>query len=51
VAVFEKTKAFSGFSVDDIERARQFYEGTLGLIVTEENGMLGLHTSQMAETS
>jgi catechol 2,3-dioxygenase-like lactoylglutathione lyase family enzyme len=43
VAVFEKTKAFSGFSVDDIEGARQFYEGTLGLNVTEENGMLGLH--------
>jgi len=43
VAVFEKTKAFSGFSVDDIERARQFYEGTLGLNVTEENGMLGLN--------
>jgi len=41
--VFEKTKAFSGFSVDDIEGARQFYEGTLGLNVTEENGMLGLH--------
>jgi catechol 2,3-dioxygenase-like lactoylglutathione lyase family enzyme len=43
VAVFEKTRAFSGFSVDDIEGARQFYEGTLGLNVTEENGMLGLH--------
>ena len=41
--MFEKTKAFSGFSVDDIERARQFYESTLGLNVTEENGMLGLH--------
>ena len=41
--MFEKTKAFSGFSVDDIERARQFYENTLGLNVTEENGMLGLH--------
>ena len=41
--MFEKTKAFSGFSVDDIETARQFYEGTLGLNVTEENGMLGLH--------
>lgn len=41
--MFEKTKAFSGFSVDDIEGARQFYEGTLGLNVTEENGMLGLH--------
>ncbi|MET0566130.1 MAG: VOC family protein [Acidimicrobiia bacterium] len=41
--MFEKTKAFSGFSVDDIERARQFYEGALGLNVTEEHGMLGLH--------
>lgn len=41
--MFENTKAFSGFSVDDLERARQFYEGTLGLSVTEENGMLGLH--------
>ena len=41
--MFAKTQAFSGFSVDDIERARQFYEGTLGLDVTEENGMLGLH--------
>jgi catechol 2,3-dioxygenase-like lactoylglutathione lyase family enzyme len=45
VVVFENTKAFSGFSVDDIDRARQFYEGTLGLKVTEENGMLGLHLS------
>ena len=43
--MFENTKAYSGFSVDDIDRARQFYEGTLGLKVTEENGMLGLHVS------
>src|SRR6476646_5221321 len=37
------TKAFSGFSVDDIPAARDFYAGTLGLDVTEENGMLHLH--------
>ena len=43
--MFENSKAFSGFSVDDLDRARQFYEGTLGLNVTEENGMLGLHVS------
>ena len=43
--MFENTKAYSGFSVDDLDRARQFYEGTLGLKVTEENGMLGLHVS------
>ena len=43
VDVFENTKAFSGFSVDDLDRARQFYEGTLGLRVNDENGLLGLH--------
>ena len=41
--MFEKTKAFSGFSVDDVPRAKQFYGDTLGLNVTEENGMLTLH--------
>ena len=35
--------AFSGFSVDDIAAARAFYGDTLGLAVTEENGMLTLH--------
>jgi predicted enzyme related to lactoylglutathione lyase len=41
--MFAETRAFSGFSVDDIERAKEFYGGVLGLDVTEENGMLGLH--------
>jgi len=41
--MFGKTKAFSGFAVDDIPAARTFYGGTLGLEVTEENGMLTLH--------
>src|ERR1700737_2680692 len=41
--MFEHTKAFSGFSVDDIPRARQFYADTLGLRVSEANGMLTLH--------
>jgi catechol 2,3-dioxygenase-like lactoylglutathione lyase family enzyme len=40
--MFKDSKAFSGFSVDDIPRAKEFYGGTLGLDVTEENGMLGL---------
>ena len=35
--------AFSGFSADDIPRARQFYGETLGLKVTEANGLLTLH--------
>jgi predicted enzyme related to lactoylglutathione lyase len=41
--MFENTKAFSGFSVNDIPRAKQFYGETLGLRVSEENGMLTLH--------
>jgi len=35
--------AFSGFSVDDISAARAFYGETLGVAVTEDNGMLFLH--------
>jgi catechol 2,3-dioxygenase-like lactoylglutathione lyase family enzyme len=35
-------KAFSGFSTDDIPAAKRFYEETLGIEVTEENGMLTL---------
>ncbi|MFD5318564.1 VOC family protein [Streptomyces sp. NPDC127098] len=42
-AVFRNTEAFSGFSVDDIDRAREFYGDTLGLDVSTENGMLFLH--------
>jgi catechol 2,3-dioxygenase-like lactoylglutathione lyase family enzyme len=34
--------AFSGFSSDDIARAKEFYAQTLGLAVTEQNGMLNL---------
>jgi catechol 2,3-dioxygenase-like lactoylglutathione lyase family enzyme len=41
--MFENTKAYSGFSVDDIPKAKQFYGETLGLRVSEENGMLTLH--------
>jgi len=41
--MFEHTKAFSGFSVDDIPAARAFYADTLGIRVTEEHGMLTLH--------
>jgi catechol 2,3-dioxygenase-like lactoylglutathione lyase family enzyme len=41
--MFENTKAFGGFSVDDIPRAKKFYGETLGLRVSEENGILDLH--------
>lgn len=41
--MFRDAKAFSGFSVDDMAAAKAFYGDTLGLNVSEENGMLTLH--------
>jgi catechol 2,3-dioxygenase-like lactoylglutathione lyase family enzyme len=41
--VFADAKAFSGFAAPDIEQAHKFYADTLGIRVTEENGMLTLH--------
>ncbi|MBE2272396.1 MAG: VOC family protein [Anaerolinea sp.] len=41
--MFKDTKAFSGFSVDNIEKAKAFYRDTLGLNVTEEDGLLNLN--------
>lgn len=41
--MFATTKAFSGFAVDDVRKAREFYGGTLGLETSEEHGLLTLH--------
>jgi catechol 2,3-dioxygenase-like lactoylglutathione lyase family enzyme len=41
--MFRASHGFSGFSTNDIARAKAFYGDTLGLEVTEENGMLTLH--------
>jgi len=41
--VLGASHAYSGFSTNDIEQAREFYGRTLGVQVTEEHGMLGLH--------
>lgn len=43
--MFTDTRAFSGFSVNDVSQARKFYEETLGLRVTERDGMLWLHVA------
>ena len=37
------SKAFSGFAVPDIEKAKEFYGRALGLKVSEANGLLTLH--------
>jgi catechol 2,3-dioxygenase-like lactoylglutathione lyase family enzyme len=41
--MFKGTRAFSGFSVNDLQRAKEFYGQTLGLDVSEANGLLQLH--------
>jgi catechol 2,3-dioxygenase-like lactoylglutathione lyase family enzyme len=41
--MFRDTKAFSGFAVPDVEKARAFYGDTLGLKTSLENGILTLH--------
>ncbi|MCG5218702.1 VOC family protein [Streptosporangium soli] len=41
--MFGDTKAFSGFAVDDMEKAKKFYGDVLGLKVTEEHGLAMLH--------
>jgi predicted enzyme related to lactoylglutathione lyase len=43
--MFENTKAFSSFAVDDVQSAREFYGKTLGLkttVMDEENGIMSL---------
>lgn len=37
--MFKKSHAFSSFSVDDLEKAKEFYGHTLGLEVKEQPGM------------
>ena len=40
--MFKNSRAFSSFSVDDIDKAKSFYQGTLGLNVSEAMGQLQL---------
>jgi catechol 2,3-dioxygenase-like lactoylglutathione lyase family enzyme len=44
------TNAFSGFAVDDIRKARQFYGETLGLRTSEEYGLMWLHLADDRDT-
>ncbi|MCW2987193.1 MAG: Glyoxalase/bleomycin resistance protein/dioxygenase [Solirubrobacterales bacterium] len=47
------SKAFSGFAVDDLDKAQQFYGETLGLdveVLDEENGLLTLHLAGDRDT-
>lgn len=40
--MLKESKAFSGFSVDDTQKAKEFYSRTLGLEVSESHGLLNL---------
>ncbi len=40
--MFKDSKAFSGFSTNDIGKAKEFYGKTLGLNVSEDHGVLSL---------
>ncbi|MGH8774361.1 MAG: VOC family protein [Jiangellaceae bacterium] len=47
--MFGNTKAFSGFAVDDLAKAKAFYTEILGLNVSdldEQNGLIALHFPQ-----
>ena len=48
--MFENTKAFSGFAVDDLEAAKKFYGETLGVTVSEHYGLLTLHLAGGRDT-
>jgi catechol 2,3-dioxygenase-like lactoylglutathione lyase family enzyme len=48
--MFAETKAFSGFAVPDLEQAREFYGGTLGLNVSQDNDLLILHLAGGRDT-
>jgi catechol 2,3-dioxygenase-like lactoylglutathione lyase family enzyme len=44
------SKAYSGFAVDDMGAAREFYAATLGLRTSEEHGLMWLHLTGDRDT-
>ena len=51
--MFADVKAYSGFAVDDLEKAHEFYSATLGIetsVLDEENGLLTLHLAGDRDT-
>jgi catechol 2,3-dioxygenase-like lactoylglutathione lyase family enzyme len=50
--MFADTKAYSGFAVPDVGKAREFYAETLGLRVSvlEEDNLLSLHLAGDRDT-
>jgi predicted enzyme related to lactoylglutathione lyase len=51
--MFEDTKAYSGFAVDDARKAREFYGNTLGVnltVVDEDHGLIVMHLAGGRDT-
>ena len=48
--MLENSPAFSGYSVDDLPSARQFYSAILGLNVSESHDLLTLHLAGDRDT-
>jgi catechol 2,3-dioxygenase-like lactoylglutathione lyase family enzyme len=51
--MFADTKAYSGFAVDDMKKAREFYGETLGLrtaVLDDEHGLMTLHLAGDRDT-
>jgi catechol 2,3-dioxygenase-like lactoylglutathione lyase family enzyme len=51
--MLENSKAYSGFAVDDLQKAQEFYGETLGLktsVPDEENGLMSLHLAGDRDT-
>jgi predicted enzyme related to lactoylglutathione lyase len=51
--MFENSKAYNGFAVDDIQKAKEFYGETLGVkasILDEENGLMSLDLGEGPDT-
>jgi catechol 2,3-dioxygenase-like lactoylglutathione lyase family enzyme len=43
MVMFANANAYSGFAVDDIDKAREFYGDTLGVKTSVEHGLMTLH--------
>jgi catechol 2,3-dioxygenase-like lactoylglutathione lyase family enzyme len=43
--MLKNSRAFGSFSIDDLEKAREFYSGTLELEISEEYGMLFINVA------
>ena len=48
-SVFKNSKVFSGFSVNDLQKAKEFYSRTLSFDVSEMDGFLNLHIGNDAK--